>query len=103
MLITAIFSFKNSAANDVNPKVWTKNLINYFGIEFGIVLDSFLLVLERFVVIVYIFFQLVNESVNAFKFFAVKHLHFQSSKEVFHYAVIQAISFSLTIHYFKKS
>ena len=41
-------SIEKAGRFDVNPKVWTKKLINIFGFEFGIVPDSFLLVLERF-------------------------------------------------------
>ena len=39
----------------------------------------------------YVFFQLFNESPGGFEFFAVIHLNFKSSKEVFHYAVVRAV------------
>ena len=42
----------------------------------------------------YVFFQLLNESPRGFKFFAVIHFNFQSSKEIFHYTIIHTVSFS---------
>ena len=42
----------------------------------------------------YVFFRLFNESPRGFKFFAVIHLNFKPTEEVFRYAVIQTVSFS---------
>ena len=42
----------------------------------------------------YVFFQLFNESPRGFKFFAVIHFNFQSTKEVLHYAIVHTVSFA---------